>query len=83
MKTKMTVRYVSGREEQFEVDIYGGKGGEFRLKEFVKDPTLVLQAENELILVPASAIECITLSLVSTGRDQIPLEGIRKAKRLK
>src|SRR5206468_3609443 len=39
MNAKMTVRYASGREEDFEVEIFGAGSAEFRLKDFVKDPT--------------------------------------------
>jgi hypothetical protein len=74
-KTKITIRYVSGREDQFEVEIYGGgKSAEFRLKEFVKDPTL-------LILIPAAAIECVTIALPESDTEQLSLPKIRKAQR--
>ena len=26
MKSKLTIRYISGREEQFEVEVFGGVG---------------------------------------------------------
>jgi hypothetical protein len=81
-KTKITIRYVSGREDQFEVEIYGGgKSAEFRLKEFVKDPTLLLQTESELILIPAAAIECVTIALPESDTEQLSLPKIRKAQR--
>src|SRR6267142_2290929 len=60
---KMTVRCTSGREECFEIELYGsGKSAGFRLKDFVNDPTVLLQTADELILIPAAAIECITFS---------------------
>jgi hypothetical protein len=87
MQGKLTVRFVSGREEQFEIEFAGGRTGEFRLQEFIKDPTLVLQTGTELILIPPHNVECLTLSLPKLGQDQAQaqqaLENIRKAKRLK
>jgi hypothetical protein len=82
MMTKMTVRYTSGREDQFEVEVFGGQTAEFRLREFAKDPTLVLQTENEVILIPPSAIERITMSLGKSEREQVKLPNVTKAKRL-
>ncbi len=83
MDVKLTVRYCSGREEQFEVEIFGGGSAEFRLKEFVKNPTLVLQTEGELIVIPAHAIEAVSLEFPEEEREGLPLDNIRKAKRLK
>jgi hypothetical protein len=83
MKTKLTVRYLSGREEQFEVDVYGGEGAETRLQEFVNNPTLVLQTEKEVVIIPATAIESITFPLPESAGTAIPLRNVRKAKRLK
>ena len=87
MQAKLTVRFVSGREEHFEIDFAGGKGGEYRLQEFVKDPTLVLQTGAELIVIPPHAIECLTLALPKSGQEQAlaqqALQNVRMAKRLK
>jgi hypothetical protein len=83
MEAKMTVRYCSGREEQFEVEIYGGGSAELRLREFVKNPTLVLQTDGELILIPAHAIETVSLEIPEEERERLPLDNIRKAKRVK
>ena len=82
MKAKMTLRYTSGREDHFEVEIFGGGAAEFRLKEFVKDPTLVLKTETELIVVPAHAIESVSLTLPESGYEQLPLKNVRMARRL-
>jgi hypothetical protein len=83
MQVKLTVRYVSGREEQFEIEVETGKSGEFRLKEFVKDPSLLLRTDGELILIPAGAIECLSLAVPKTAATAAMLENVRAAKRLK
>jgi hypothetical protein len=83
MKTKVIVRYVSGREEQFDVDVFWGGSPEGRLKEFLKNPTLVLQTEKEIVIIPATAVESITLSLPESAGQAIGLPNLRKAKRLK
>jgi hypothetical protein len=83
MKTKLIVRFVSGREEQFEVELFGGPSAEARLKEFAKDPTIVLQTEKEVVIIPATAIESITLSLPEPSGKTIALPDVLKGKRLK
>jgi hypothetical protein len=83
MKSKVTIRYTSSREDQFEVDLFGGGASEARLKEFIKDPTIVLQTETELIIIPANSIERITLSLPQSGSEHVALPNVRKGKRLK
>jgi hypothetical protein len=83
MKTKITIRYVSGREEQFEVELYGGGSAESRLEEFSKNPTVVLQTGKDIIIIPATAIECITLPLPEPAGATVPLRNVRKGKRLK
>jgi hypothetical protein len=40
MKTRVTVRYVSGREEQLEVELFGGQSAEARLRKFIKNPVI-------------------------------------------
>lgn len=83
MKTKLNVRYVSGRVEEFEVELFWGPSAEARLKEFAKDPTIVLQTEKEVIIIPATAIESITLPLPDPSSKATALPDVRKAKRLK
>ena len=83
MKTKLIVRYVSGRVEEFEVELFGGPSAEARLKEFAKAPTIVLQTEKELVIIPATAIESITLPLPEPFDKATALPDVRKAKRLK
>jgi hypothetical protein len=84
MKTKLVVRYVSGREEQVEMELFGGGvSGENRLNEFVKDPTIVLHAEKEVIIIPATAIECITVSLPDPPNQAFTFPNVRKGRRLK
>src|SRR3954466_2494903 len=83
MKVSLTVRYISGREEKFETDLFGGAGAEARFKEFLKCPNLALQTATELILIPASAIESLSVVLPKDEKDKLNLEAVRSAKRLK
>jgi len=83
MKAAVTVRYVSGREEQFEVELWGGSGAQARLDEFLKAPNLVLQTANEVIIIPGSAVECVSIALPKGDPGRLELQGVRKAKRLK
>ncbi|HJY86342.1 MAG TPA: hypothetical protein VKE24_05845 [Candidatus Acidoferrales bacterium] len=82
MNVNMKVRYASGREDHFQVEIFGGGAAEFRLKDFIKDPTLVLKTEAELIIIPAHAIECVSLALPESEIEELPLKRVRKATRL-
>jgi hypothetical protein len=83
MNVKMTVRYASGREDRFQVEIFGGGAAEFRLKEFAKNCTLVLKTEAELIIIPAHAIESVSFALPESGWEKRALKDLRKATRLK
>jgi hypothetical protein len=83
MKSKLTIRYISGREEQFEVELYGGPSAEDRLKDLAKGPALILQTEKEVVIIPATAIESATLQLPEPSGKAITFPGVRKAKRLK
>ncbi len=83
MKTKLTVRYVSGREEQFEVELFGGASAESRLNEFIKDPTIVLQNEKEIVVIPATAVECVTIPVPESAGNAMPLRNVRKGRRVK
>jgi hypothetical protein len=82
MKTKVNVRYVSGRQEQFEMEFFGGASAEARLKDFVTNPTIVLRAEKEIIIIPSTAIECITLPVPESAGSVINLSTVRKGKRV-
>ena len=84
MKAVLTVRYLSGREEQFEFEFWGGAGVEGRLQEFLKSPTVVLQTATELLIIPASAIESLSIALPEDEEQASPeFKNIRRAKRLK
>jgi len=83
VKTKVNIRYVSGREEQFEIELYGGSSAENRLKEFSQDPTILLRTDNEVVIIPATAIERITFPLPDSEETAIALPGVRKGKRVK
>jgi hypothetical protein len=83
MKALLTVRYLSGREDKFETDFWGGAGAEERLKEFLKSPNVVLQTATELIVIPASAIESLSIALPKDEKDRPRFESVRVAKRMK
>jgi hypothetical protein len=83
MNTKIIIRYVSGREEQFEVEVFGGTTAEARLREFIKNPTLVFRTEKEVVIIPATAVESITVPLTESADKGRALPEVRKARRLK
>lgn len=83
MKASLTVRYISGRQEQFEVNFWGGTGAESRLQEFLKCPNVALQTASELIIIPASAIESLSIALPEDEGARPAFEFIRAAERLK
>jgi hypothetical protein len=83
MKTPLTVRFISGREEQFEVNFWAGSGIEGRLQEFVKQPTIVLQTPTELVIIPSTAIESLSIALPEDEETKPEFKSIRVAKRLK
>ncbi len=82
MKTSVTVRYVSGREEKFEMEIGGGTGAQGRLQALVEKPNLLLQIGDELLVIPGSAIECISIKLPK-GDRRFGLADIHPATRIK
>jgi hypothetical protein len=59
----VTVRYLSGREEKFKMELWIGMGTEERLKAFVAKPDLLLKTGKEVIIIPGSAIECVTIEV--------------------
>jgi hypothetical protein len=83
MNTKISVRYISGRVEEYEIEIYGGASAETALKEFSKNPTIVLRTEKEVVIIPATAIEHITLPLPESAGPRLKLSNTRRGKRLK
>ena len=82
MKNAVTVRFTSGREESFEMQFSGGAGAPARLQAFVENPTLVLKTIDEVLIIPGSAIECISIK-TQKGDDWSGLTGLRPAKRIK
>ena len=69
-------------ELKFEVDLIGGSDAPARLKEFLENSTLVLRTDEELIIMPSSGIECITLEIAG---DDFPLHrfpAVRTARRV-
>jgi hypothetical protein len=81
MNATATVRYLSGRSEKFEIEFWGGAGAKARLEEFLKSPNVAVRTDTELILIPGSAIECISITLPEE-EDSRHLGAIRSAKRL-
>jgi hypothetical protein len=82
MKTLVTVRFASGREEKFEMDFWGGTGVQARLQAFAEKPNVLLQMGDEVLIIPASAIECISIKLPK-GDSQLNLSDVRSARRIK
>jgi hypothetical protein len=82
VKTKVSIRYLSGRNEEFEVELWGGKWAEARLKEFANNPTFLFQTDEEVIIIPATAIETISIHLMDSEGESIALPDVRKARRV-
>jgi len=81
MKTEVTVRFTSGREERFETELWEGTGAQARLQAFVEKPNLLLQTDDEVLIIPGSAIECISIK-VQKGDSRFKLSDIRPATRI-
>jgi hypothetical protein len=82
MNATMTVRYVSGRSEKFEIELWVGARSKARIDAFLKTPNLVIQTDTELIFIPGSAVECVCITLPEGGDSRLDLGEIRAAKRL-
>jgi hypothetical protein len=82
MKNAVTIRFTSGREERFEMDFWGGAGAQARLQKFLENPTLLLKTSDEVVIVPGTAIECISVK-TQKGDEWSNLANLRPAKRLK
>jgi len=82
MKNAVTIRFMSGREEKFEMEFWGGGGAQARFEAFLRNPTVVLQTSDEVLILPGSAIECITIK-TQKGDVWSGLRNIRQAKRIK
>jgi hypothetical protein len=82
MKNPVTIRFTSGREEKFEIEFSGGAGAPARLQAFVENSTLVLRTADEVLILPGSAIECISIK-TQKGDDWSNLPNLRPAKRIK
>jgi hypothetical protein len=82
MKASVTVRFVSGREEKFEMELWGGTGAQARLQAFVQKPNLLLQTSDEVLIIPSSAIERISIK-VPKGDKRFKLSDIRPATKIK
>jgi hypothetical protein len=82
MKNAVTIRFTSGREEKFEMDFWGSAGAQARLQAFLENPTLLLKTSDEVVIVPGTAIECISIK-TQKGDDWSNLANLRPAKRIK
>jgi len=82
MKTSVKIRFTSGREERFEMEFWGGPGAQARLRAFVAKPTLLLQTSDEVLIIPGSAIECISIK-IPKGESSFNLTDLRPATRIK
>ena len=82
MKAAVTVRFVSGREEKFEMELWGGTGTQGRLQAFAENPSMILQTSDEVIIIPNSAIECVSIK-VPKGDSRFNLSDVRPATRIK
>jgi hypothetical protein len=81
MKNSVTVRFTSGREEKFEMEFFGGAGAPARLQKFVENPALVLKTADEVLILPGSAIECISIKS-QKGDAWSNVTDLRPAKRI-
>ena len=82
MKTAVTIRYTSGREEKFETELLGGAGAQARMQAFVENPTVLLKTSDAVLIIPGTAIECIAIKL-QKGDDWSNFVNLRPAKRIK
>ena len=82
MKRVVTVRFISGREEKFEMEFWESTGAQARLQAFVEKPNLLLQTDDEVLIIPGSAIECISIK-AQKGDSRFNLKDIRAATRVK
>jgi len=82
MRTPVTIRFISGREERFEIEFWGGPGAQARLRAFLEKPTLLLQTSDEVLIIPGSAIESISIK-IQKGDTWVNLSDLRPAKRIK
>jgi hypothetical protein len=82
MNATATIRYVSGRSEKFEMELWGGARAKERLEAFLKTPNILMQTGTELIIIPGSAVECISITLPEEKDSRLDLGAIRSAKRL-
>jgi hypothetical protein len=58
-----------------------GPGAQARLQAFVEKPNLLLQTDDEVLIIPGSAIECISIK-VQKGDSRLNLSDIRPATRI-
>jgi hypothetical protein len=82
MKTPIKIRFHSGREEKFTAEFMGGGGAGMRVADFLENPTLALRTADELLIFPAAAIECISITLPRQGQATFDLANVRAAERI-
>lgn len=85
MKSIVTIRYISGREERFEVQTLpkAEQEPEARLRMFLETEALTLQTDEELIIIPRTAVEQVSVALPRASLAKPELAGVRQAKRVK
>lgn len=85
MKSMVTIRFASGREEQFEMTALPGaeNNPEMRIRQFLESSSFSLQTDKEVLIIPKDQIEMITVGMDrSTILDGGALKGVRQARRI-
>jgi len=83
MSSTLTVTYVTGDVDTFDVEIEPRQGTEATgLRGLVEHPNLVLLLEGELLMIPGSAIKHVSLKLPpGTSVPERMRPGIRARRR--
>jgi hypothetical protein len=82
MKTAVTIRFTSGREERFEMELWGGSGPRHACRHLWRNRLCCFEAWTKVLVIPGSAIECISLK-IPKGDSRFNLSEIRPATRIK
>ena len=80
MSNVLTIRFTNGNEESFEFEPRDQPRAGSVLQEFLKHPTVALQLDDELIVIPETSIERISIK-GSRGVDRGPVAGVIPVKR--
>ncbi len=84
MKTSVQVRFISGRIEDYEIEVLASEGAtlEARLQKFMEAPYLAFRVGDELVFVPSTAIESISVVIPEEMRAEVDPASMRQATRL-